>query len=117
MFSILTNQTIQVCNQLEKQTYELLELMQELEQITEEVQSLSCMEEPIARLKHQHSEMDSEHTVLKQMLMGLNKIILDYMNCENRICDNGEQNVILYARQEIGNNDFTEISGILNELY
>lgn len=116
MFSIITNQTIQECNLMEKQTAELMELMLELEQVTGEVRGISCMEQPVARLEHQYSEMDFEHTVLKQMMLGLNKIILNYMNCENRICDNGEQNVILYTRQEIGTNDLTGIADILQGL-
>ncbi len=114
MFSIITNQTIQECSNLEKQASELCDQIIELEQTIKELESLSCMEEPIIRLEYQKSELDFQYTVLKQMMLGLNKIILDYMNCENRICDNGEQNVILYARQEIGVNDFSNISNILN---
>lgn len=114
MFSILINQAIQECNNLEKQISELYDQMVELEQAIRELRNLSCMEEPISKLEHQYSEMDFQHTVLRQMMLGLNKIILDYMNCENRICDNSEQNVTLYTRQEIGINDFSNISNILS---
>lgn len=116
MFSIITNQTIQECSQLERQTSELMENMLEFQQITNEVRQLSCMEDPVMRLEHIYAEMNSEYSVLRQMMLGLNKIVLSYMSCENRICDNGEQNVMLYRRQEIGVNDFSEIANLLKEL-
>lgn len=114
MFSILINQAIQDCNNLEKQISELYDQMMELEQAIRELRTLSCMEEPISKLEHQYLEMDFQYAILRQMMLGLNKIILDYMNCENRICDNGEQNVTLYTRQEIGINDLSNISNILS---
>lgn len=114
MFSIIVDQAIQECSQLEKQVSELFGQMIELEQVIRELRSLSYMEEPIARLEHQYSEIDFQNKVFRQMMLALNKTILNYMNCENRICDNGEQNVILYARQEIGVNDFSDISNILS---
>lgn len=116
MFSIITNQTIQECSQLERQTSELMENILELQQVTNEVRRLSCMEDPVIRLENIYSEIDFEYSVLRQMMSGLNKVILSYMNCENKICDNGEQNVIQYRRQEIGINDFSGIANILQEL-
>lgn len=114
MFSIIVDQAIQDCSQLEKQVSELFGQMMELEHAVKELRSLSCMEEPVARLKRQYSEMEFQYKVLRQMMLALNKTILNYMSCENRICDNGEQNVVLYARQEIGVNDFSNISNILS---
>lgn len=114
MFSIIVDQAIQDCSRLEKQVSELSGQMIELEQVIRELRSLSYMTEPVARLEHQHSEMEFQYNVLKQMMLALNKTILNYMSCENRICDNGEQNVILYARQEIGVNDFSDITKILS---
>lgn len=114
MFSIIVDQAIQDCSRLEKQVSELSGQMMELEQAIRELRNLSYMTELVARLEHQHSQMEIQYNVLKQMMLALNKTILNYMSCENRICDNGEQNVILYARQEIGVNDFSDISKILS---
>ena len=116
MFSIIVDQAIQDCCRLEKQVSELSGQMMELEQVIKELRSLSYMTEPVARLEHQHSEMEFQYNVLKQMMLALNKTILNYMSCENRICDNGEQNVVVYARQEIGVNDFSDITKILSGL-
>lgn len=114
MFSIIVDQVIQDCNQLEKQVSELFMQMMELEQAKKELQSLSYMAELVARLEHQYSQMDYQYNVLRQMMFALNKTILNYLSCENRICDNSEQNVILYRRQEVGVNDFSDIYNILN---
>lgn len=114
MFSIIVDQAIQECGQLEKQVSGLSGQVAELEQAMRELRSLSYMADPVARLEHQCSEMDFQNTVLRQMMLALNRTILDYMSCENRTCDNAEQNVIFYARQEIGVNDFSDISNILN---
>ena len=114
MFSILTDQAIQECSLLEKQVSEISGQIYELEQVIRELRNLSGMDGPIAGLSHQVSEMEFQHTVLKQMLMAFNKAILTYISCENRICDNGEQNVIMYNRQEVNINDLSDISDILN---
>ena len=114
MFSIIVDQVIQDCSQLEKQVSELFMQMMELEQAKKELQRLSYMAELVARLEHQYSQMDYQYNVLRQMMLALNKTILNYLSCENRICDNGEQNVILYRRQEIGVNDFSDIFNILS---
>ena len=114
MFSIIVDQAIQDCSGLEKQVSELSGQMIELEQAIKELSNLSYMTEPVTRLEHQHSQMEFQYNVLKQMMLALNKTILNYMSCENRICDNGEENVVLYARQEIGVNDFSDISKILS---
>ena len=116
MTNTITNQTIQVCIQLENYMTELYWKTEELEDAMNGLRGLTGMDEPIARLKSQRSNMDYQYTVLRQMTQALNNVILDYTSCENRICDYGEQNVIAYARREIGINDLSNISNILNGL-
>lgn len=114
MFSMITGQAVQECSRMEAQVSEISGQMFELEQAIRELRSISGMEEVLERLEYLYSEMDYERLVLKQMMLGLNKTILSYLSCENRICDNSEQNVLCYARRETGMNDFSEISNILN---
>ena len=114
MFSILIDHAIQECAHIEKQAAELSNQVIELEQAMKAVRSLSGMEGVVARLEQLHQEMESEQTGLHQMMWAFNKTILNYLSCENRICDNGEQNVALYERQEIGVNDFSDITKILS---
>lgn len=110
MFSIVTNQAIEDCVQLERCVSGFLVQNLEMEAIIREVESLSGMEEILARLKSQHGIMQEENRVLRQMMQALDKTILSYRNCENRICENGEQSMIRYARREIGMNYFSHIS-------
>lgn len=116
MFSIMTGHVIQECSQLEAQVSEITGQMLQLEEAIRELRSISCMEEAVARLEYLYSEMDSERTVLRQMMLGLNQTVLSYLSCENRICDHGEQNVLYHARRETGINDFSGISNILSGL-
>lgn len=116
MFSIMTDHAIQECAQLDRQVFELLEQKTQLEQAMSGLRDLTGMETPIAGLSKQCAELDFQYAVLRQMMLGLNRTILDYMSCENRICDYSEQNTVRYARQEIGMNDFSEIAAILGEL-
>lgn len=113
MFSVITDQVIQECNQLEKQVSELYEQTAELEQAVKELKGLSGMDNVIAGLMACHSQMEFEDMVLRQMAQGLHKTVVNYMQCENRICDDAEQNVIIYERQEIGVNDFSGVTDIL----
>lgn len=114
MFSIVKNQAIEECSRIERQVSVFSEQAIELEQAIRGLRRLSGMDEPIARLLNQCAKMDFQYTVLKQMMQALNKSTINYMSCENRICDYSEQNVIVYARQEIGVNDFSSITNILS---
>lgn len=116
MFSIRIDQMIAEYDSVERQTAELSRQLPELEQAIRELRNLSGMEGVISGLRKQHSEMEAESVVMNQMVQALGRISLDYMNCENRICDNGEQNVIYYTRQRIGVNEFTGIANILKEM-
>lgn len=99
MFSISINQIMAEYDRVERQTAELSHQLSELEQVIRELRGLSGMEGAISELKKQHSEMEAESVVMNQMVQALGQISLDYMSCENRICDDGEQNVIYYTRE------------------
>ncbi len=116
MFSINTGQAARECGNLEGQTQTMLGQIQELERTVQNLRSLSQMEEPVSRLEKQLDAMRVEYHILWQMLHGLNKISLYYINCENRICDNGEQSTICFARQEIGVNDLSDIADLLKNI-
>lgn len=116
MFSVRLDRMCDDCVQLERQMSELNQLNMDLEYAIRALSSLSGMDDLIARLRTQKSCMEAEHIHLGQMAQGLDKIILDYTSCENRICDNGEQSVIRYVRRDIGTNDFGRISGILGTI-
>lgn len=116
MFSIVTSQAIEDCEQLERCVLQFAAQNLETEAIIRELGSLSGMGEVLTRLKAQHGTMQEENRALRQMMQALDKTVLYYRNCENRICENGEQSMIRYARREIGMNDFSRISNLLGEV-
>lgn len=114
MFSAKTNLMIEECNNLEGQVTGVREYIYELEHVVSILNTLSDLEDPIARIRNQIKLLTEEHDIMHQMMQGLNKISLDYINCENRICDNGDQSIIRYERQQIGITDYTIIGDILD---
>ena len=112
MFSIVTNQAIEDCVQLEKSVSQFVTLNAETESIIRELGILSGMEDIILRLRGTHGRMQEENRVLRQMMQELDKTLLYYMNCENRICGNAEQSMIRYVRREIAGNDLSQIPGL-----
>lgn len=116
MFSVNIERMADGCVQLERLASETDQLHMELEAAIRALRSLSNLDEQINRLKTQKSQLEAEQTGLKHMMLGLDKITLDYISCENRICDYGEQSVIRYGRREIGISDLGEISNILGTI-
>lgn len=117
MFSIVTNQAIEDCVQLGQCNAQFTTLNIETESIIRELGSLSGMGEVLMRLRSEFDRMQGEQQVLRQMMQGLDRTIMNYVNYENRICDNVEQSMIRYTRREIGLNDFSQISNLLAEVF
>lgn len=117
MFTIITNQAIEDCVQMERCVSQFTALNIETEAIISDLGSLSGMGEVLMRLHGEYGRMQEETRVLGQMMQGLDKTVLYYMNCENQICGNAEQSVIRYVRRGIGMNDFSQISSLLGEVF
>lgn len=117
MFSIVTSQAIEDCVQLERCASQFTTLHVETEAIIRDLSSLSGMGEVLTRLRTEYGRMQEEARVLGQMMQGLDKTVLYYRNCENRICENAEQSAIRYVRREIGMNDFSQIANLLGEIF
>lgn len=116
MFSIMIEQAVAECDRLEKQASVLTEQLFELERSIREIQGLSGMEEIIVRLNEQHAEMNGQSVALRKMLLGLNQVLLCYVNSEKRSCDNGEQTQYFYVSREIEANDLTQINYLLQQI-
>jgi predicted double-glycine peptidase len=117
MFGIKLNQVIKECESLETQVRDIKNQMLELENVKRNIKGLSGMDTVIKKLNTQSENIEQEYSQLNQMLQALNKIVLYYSKCENRILDNGEQSIIVYHRKEVGTNDFTGIISILNGIH
>lgn len=115
MFSTKTDLMIDECNNLENQVVGIKNQIYELENVVHILGMLSNLDGPVTQLNTNINHLKEEYTVLRQMMQGLHKSVLYYMNCENAICDNGEQSVIRYERQRIGLTDYSTISSLLDD--
>ncbi len=114
MFNVMAEQMVQECNRMERETSELSAQGMELDGAISELKSLSAMGEAVTKLEHLRVQLDTEDMILRQMAQALNKALLYYMSCENRVCGNAEQSVVTYAQRETGMNRFSAIADILD---
>lgn len=113
-FSIRIDQAAEEYNSLERQQSELYSQIVELELAVRELQKLSGMQGAIEELWAQRAQMQEEMDSMDQMVRALGRIFLYYRDCEKRIYNNGEQNIVPFEKQQIGVNGFFEIAGILS---
>lgn len=74
---------------------------------------LSGMEEVVLQMRQQLSEIREEETVLRQMLQVLNKVLLNYINCEGRVVNELEADDYLYVSRSIGSFRIPENNGLI----
>jgi hypothetical protein len=74
------------------------------------------MENIVLDMDKQITRLEQEYLSLIQMKQALSKVLLNYSKCENRICDNGEQSIIVYQRKKLANNDFSRIRNIISDI-
>ena len=115
MFEIQVERTIEDCAALADQVNEMRMLPDETLRAQSILSGMSGMDGPVAALGRVISEMEEEHQTLRNVSQGLDKILWIYQNGENRICDNAEQNLILYKRMDFMNVSLKVISEILND--
>lgn len=116
MFDIFTNYTIEDCNELTNWVNDFRYLILDAESAKSNLGSLTQMEQIISRLTYAIRDMEDENQILKQMAQALDKINYDYINTENRICENVEQSVIRYTRRDLKSVDLIEISSMLGDV-
>lgn len=116
MFSVKMEWVIESCMQLAREEYEYNQLNYELEISIQTLKGLSSLDAQIQKLLGTLSVMQGQQTILKQMTQVLDKTAISYVQCENRICDYGEQNVVRYKRREVESTSFNEIVNMLSSV-
>lgn len=116
MFSIVTSWAMEESIQLEQCVSWMHEEYLEAESVLRELGGLSGMEAVQGRLQSQMEIMQAEGHCLRQMMQALEKTAACYDRNENRICENLEQSAISYVEREVGVNDFSKLSGLLEEV-
>lgn len=97
MFRINIEPVISSSTYLESQAAELQQMNIDLDGIIRNLSSLSSLGEQISRLKNQKKTLEEEQSALLQLAQGLDKTVLYYIHCENRICDNAKEQTVPFA--------------------
>lgn len=113
MFQVIIIHLYNSCGQIEKQVRALQGVAQELESIVPAVNALPGMEEIAGRLVGQLEQVREEERLLRQMLQVLNKILLNYVSCEDRLINEFEQNIYFFQPKEIGVFQIQRVSDLI----
>ena len=116
MLKVRIDQAIYVRENLEQQRYSLNNQIWDMEQVMQRLNCLSDMDGPMAALRRQKERLEESKRTLDRMSQCLDKTILYYNSCENRISDYAQQETIVYRRHAIGTNNLQNISGMLRSV-
>lgn len=113
MFQVIIMQLNNSCSQIEQQVRTLTGIVEELESIIPTVSALPGMEEFADRLNSDLRDLREEELILRQMLQVLNKILLNYVNCEDRLINEFEQNIYFFQPKELGVFQIQKVSDLI----
>lgn len=113
MFQVIIMQLYNSCSQIEQQVRTLSGVVEELESIIPTVSALSGTEELVDRLNGDLRDLREEELLLRQMLQVLNKILLNYVNCEDRLINEFEQNIYFFQPKEMGVFQIQKVSDLI----
>ena len=110
MLEVVINQAVYVQENLEQQRNFLNNQIWELERVMQDLNGLSDMAGPLSALRRERESLQESKRTLDKMAQCLEKTILYYNSCENRICDDVQQEAIVYRRHTIGTGSPQNIS-------
>lgn len=113
MFQVIIMQLYNSCNQMEQQVRTLSGVVEELESIIPAVSALPGTEELADRLNSDLWDLREEELLLRQMMQVLNKILLNYVNCEDRLINEFEQNIYFFQPKELGVFQIQKVSDLI----
>lgn len=113
MFQVIIMQLYNSCSQIEQQVRTLSGVVEELESIIPTVSALPGTEELVDRLNGDLRDLREEELLLRQMLQVLNKILLNYVNCEDRLINEFEQNIYFFQPKEMGVFQIQKVSDLI----
>lgn len=113
MFQVIIMQLYNSCSQIEQQVRTLSGVVEELESIIPTVSALTGTEELADRLNGDLRDLCEEELLLRQMLQVLNKILLNYVNCEGRLINEFEQNIYFFQPKELGVFQIQKVSDLI----
>lgn len=112
MLEVVINQAVYVQENLEQQRNFLNNQIWELERVMQDLNGLSDMSGPLSALRRERERLQESKRTLDEMAQCLDKTILYYNICENRIYDYVQQEAIVYRRHTIGTDSPQNTSGL-----
>ncbi|MBD5450246.1 MAG: hypothetical protein HDR28_08870 [Lachnospiraceae bacterium] len=113
MFKVIIMHLYNSCSQIEQQVRTLSGVVEELESVILTVSALPGTEELVGRLNGDLRDLREEELLLRQMLQVLNKILLNYVNCEDRLINEFEQNIYFFQPKELGVFQIQKVSDLI----
>ena len=113
MFQVMTGQLQYECGRIETQVRELFSLAEELEKVRQAAAFVPGMEEIAVRLGKELVQVQEEEMILRQMLQALDKILLNYTGCEDRILNEFEQNIYVFKPRDVGVFQIPKVSDLI----
>lgn len=117
MLKIRINPVMDIQRDLRRQLSSLDSEIGELERVLPQLGGLSGMDTVQMGLRRQRDRLEESRRTLNRMLQCIEKTILYYNSCEDRICDFAQQEIIVYRRHKIGVSDLGSISGLLQSVF
>jgi len=117
MLKIRISQVIDVQQNLKQQLGRLNNEIGDMEQVMQQLNGLSGMDEVQMALRRRRDQLEESYRTLNRMIQCIEKAVLYYSSCEERICDNAQQEIIVYRRHRIGISNLSNISGLLQSVF
>lgn len=116
MFYMNKDQMIGACSQMERLHHEYGEWSIELEGVIRALDSMESAREMADVMRAYQSRMEEQQEMLRKMARGLDKIIVRYQDCERRICNYGEQEIMRYPVRDAAVVDLNGLRKMLDSM-
>lgn len=113
MFQVTIGQLQYECGRIEGQVRTLFSLAEEMEKVILAAALVPGMEEIAIRLEKELVQVREEENILRQMLQALDKVLINYTGCEDRIINEFEQNVYFFKPRDVGVFQIPKVSDLV----
>ena len=111
---VIINQLQDGCRRIEWQIRLLSYAIDELEVVIGKITSFSGMGNLEGVLRYNFGQLLEEEELLRQMLLVLDKVLISYTDCENKILSQYEQNQYSFVHKQMGILQISKISSIIS---
>lgn len=116
MFYINSGQMIEACVCMERMHHKYSQWSMELEETVMMLDGMDSARKMAAGLRAQRNRMEQQQEMLRQMARGLDKIVVRYQDCERRLCDDMEQEIMTYPVRDAAAVDLNGLRDMLDSM-